>query len=97
MALTLARPHRLANVQHHRLAAVGAAKVGAVAMATRPMTQGEKIGELIWAAAGGVFAYTLYTGTMPFSSKHPVWGTVFAFGVVSRLAGVAVGTVPEEA
>mgnify|MGYP001574587303 CR=1 FL=1 len=83
-----------------RLAASGSGNarthVGAVVGKLRPMTPGEKTGELIWAAAGGVFAYTLFTGTTPFTSKHPVWGTLFAFGAVSRLAGVAAGTAVEE-
>lgn len=65
----MAAPHRLALVQNHRLAASGSGNarthVGAVVGKLRPMTPGEKTGELIWAAAGGVFAYTLFTGTTP--------------------------------
>lgn len=46
------------------------------------------IGGLVYLVAAGVegaFSYALYTGKYIFTSKHPVWGTIFALLTMTHL------------
>ena len=63
----------------------------------RPMTSGERGSDLVWAAAEGGLAYTLFTGVVPFvgskvfASSHPVWGSIVGIFAISNLADAVRG------
>ena len=48
-------------------------------------TAGAAVFFALYAAASGAFSYALYTGSWIFTSKHPIWGTIFALNTMGAI------------